>query len=253
MLLSIVECSDYRLWKKGDSQEVRVSQLNNQIERVGPVLGPNAAAMRNTGAKRANGKWLFFNDGDCQINEANLLNQMERLEKSDFDLVGGVYRNQQKNRLAKTYNFIQRYWVFSGLKKQQNQVQGERLLGGALLVKKECWQSLNGFNEEIGWGAEELDFTQRALEKGFKAGVSYGLIVLHNNPVSFRGFLKRAWVQNYNRGYHGIDSGKKQSGFLGYFSCRMSYWLPVAFFFCIGSMAYLFGVSYRGVEKMWNV
>ncbi len=209
MLLSIVECGNHKHYKNSHSVAIPVVKVSDQVERIGPVVGPSISHMRNWGAQNAKGQWFFFKDQDCEIDLKKILSLIERLErqKNPVVAVSGIYRNVSQGGLAKTYGEIQRKWVHRGLMTERlsGLVMGQHLLGGALLLKSEAFQEINGFCEKIGWGSEELDLAQRLQSKGYKTAVSFNLKVAHNNPLRWRGFLRRAWKQNFNRAFYQLS------------------------------------------------
>ena len=254
MLLSIVECSDYRLYSKTKPKTPSVNKINEEIEIIGSVVGPDIATMRNLGARQAQGQWIFFKDEDCKVEVGTLYKIIQNLNRaqSNPDALGGVYRCYGKGLLEKAYNIIQRKWVLSGIRKNKfsGWHDGERLLGGALLIKKQALESIGGFNETIGWGGEEFDLTLRLREKGLRTAVSYRLIVEHRNSLSVVGFLKRAWYQNFNRSYFKIKSAdvglfRKSS----YLETKNKFVLPILLFFGVASLGSASGQLARLFKK----
>ena len=256
MQLSIVECSDYRHCDRWQEQILLRKKINPAVETIGPVKGPSVSVMRNRGAIEADGHWLFFKDQDCQVNYKNLLNRIAENEKQaqPFDVLGGIYKNSEKSFLSKVYSSIQRRWVLSGLleKKSDKFRSGEKVLGGALLVRKTVWQQCHGFSEEIGWGAEEVDFIQRAKRQGFKVGVSFRMVVGHRNPMPFAGFMKRAWKQNFNRSFFTKNENGGPGKSLHYFKTNLRYWPSLILFFTVASVASSAGFLARKVVIKWN-
>lgn len=246
MLLSIVECSDYRLYSKTKLKAPTVNKINQEIEIISSVVGPDIATMRNAGARHAQGQWIFFKDEDCKVELGALYKIVQNLNGTlgSPDALGGIYRCCGKGLLEKTYNIIQRKWVLSGIRKNKfnGWHDGERLLGGALLIKKEALESIGGFNETIGWGGEEFDLTLRLRESGLRTAVSYRLIVEHRNSLSMAGFLKRAWHQNFNRSYFRIkstDIGLSQKS--SYLETKNKFKAPILLFFWVASLGSVSG------------
>lgn len=257
MLLSIVESSDHRLWGEKRKAPIKIKTHSN-VEWIGPVFGPNVATMRNKGVEVAKGTWIFFKDEDCEVDVSRLLEVIKQLESSQspYSVVGGIYKSRQQGILAKHYSRIQRKWVLSGLSPQKQKFisPGNKLLGGALLVKKQVFAKVNkGFCEEIGWGAEELEFVNRARQAGFETGVSYRLVVRHKNNLNLKNFFKRAWVQNFNRGFYQVQ--QKESWVtrrVQYFRSPISSWPSLVLFFGVGLVGVSSGAVWRGVKNSWK-
>ena len=232
MLLSIVECGDYRLFNGVRTTPERV-QLKDNVDCIGPVLAANVAAMRNQGASYSNAEWFFFKDADCNISVDALLKSIERQQGQD--VIGGQYIVEKTNYLGQAYHWIQKQWVASGT------ALDPRLLGGALLVRRSVFQSLNGFDESIGWGGEETEFVGRLVSSGFSGSNDDQLQVVHDNKMTFCGFLKRAWMQNFHRGKYQLPGPKSTRSLLNYFKAPVYCWPAICLFFAVGFVANQFG------------
>lgn len=235
MLLSIVECSDYRKFEgKGVLGEIKKTPL---IEFIGPVVHKNIALMRNLGASQSNGTWVFFKDQDCQVDAEKLVRTLEKY--SDYDVVGGIYSNPRSySYFSRVYHEIQRKWLLRGiLSKDEVLPQTKHILGGAFAIKKSVLDEFGGFSEEIGWGAEETELLNRMLEKEKKIGVCYSLKVYHKNQIGLLGFLKRAWRQNFNLIYY-INPPKQPSALkINYLRSVVTHWPGIALFFSVAKFA----------------
>lgn len=212
MILSIVRCSYYK--KNTSSQSIKNRKfINSDIEVIGPVIGANVSAMRNYGASLAQGEWILFVDHDCSYSTEKILKIVEQIRdtQSNIGAFSGVYRQETTTYLQKAYDRIQRLWVLKGLQNRPEKYvrKASHLLGGCLVVKKSIWQEVQGFDENIGWGGEETEFIQRVQKLGYETGVTYSLRVAHKCNIGFLGFLKRAWVQNFNRGFYDIKTLSK--------------------------------------------
>lgn len=251
MLLSIVQCSDYRQFLGKNSVDP-TKKINKKAEFIGPVLAPNVSAMRNRGGRVAKGRWIFFMDEDCCVQVDKVFDLIMKIEDRSSPLVcvGGRYRLGRVNYFQKVYHKIQRQWVFHGLSGRViNGFQlGSHLLGGAMLVKREAFKKVGGFNENMGWGAEERDFVERLQKRDFMTGVSYSLSVIHDNNLSFFGFLKRAWCQNFNGAYYGLR-GKSRRCSIEYLRTPWNFFLSTLLFFFLGFIASCSGKFVRFISK----
>ena len=242
MLLSIVECSDSLL--ESDFLKPPKRNHNKEIEIIGPVLGPNVAAMRNRGARAAKGRWIFFKDKDCRIPIEKIIELIMKIETQflPFSCIGGRYQLLGSGYWMRVYHRIQRQWVHQGLfdSSVRGLFPGSHLLGGALLVKKQAFDQIEGFCERIGWGGEERDFVKRLQEQGFKTAVSFSLCVVHENSMGFFGFLKRAWFQNFNGGYFRMKRNPKIR-YGKYLRTQVKFFAPTFLFFFLGYLGLWFG------------
>lgn len=253
MLLSIVKCSDYQK-SQGWKQQVLPIVRQSGFEVIGPVKGPNVAIMRNKGAKAASGRWLFFKDPDCKVDVERLQQLCRQLEtQGQVVVLGGIYKNRSSKPLAQIYHHIQRTWVLRGLCSIKDQTflrEASQLLGGALLIKKQEFLELGGFNEDIGWGGEELELVERARAAGYSTKMSYRLVIEHENSLSLLGFFKRAWKQNYNRASHGFGQIQKTESWehRSYFLIKATQLPWVLLFFTVGAIA----LSCGSATRLWG-
>ena len=113
--------------------------------------------------------------------------------------------------------------------------RANHLLGGALLVPRNIYLAVGPFNEQIGWGAEETDWVQRAIDMGFKTSQSYRIQVQHNNDLNLLGFFKRAWFQNFNSAYYEIEKVKLK-GIKKYIFSSIEEWPGTLLFFGVATI-----------------
>ena len=256
MLLSIVECSDYRKSAEWKTHRSEVTVLDELCEKIGPVRAPSAATMRNKGAQESSGRWIFFKDDDCDIDLKTIKNICLRLEEtqSPIKILGGIYQPDATGMVGEIYSFIQRNWVLSGLEKTRSKQfrHGVKLLGGAFLIERKIFEDLNGFSEDVGWGAEEVELIQRARKQGVVTAISYRLRVTHRKEMNLAAFVKRAWYQNYNPGYFSFKRGASFKTGISYFSAPVKYWPSLILFFGVGTLANSFGVVARKLGFLWR-
>ena len=249
MQLSLVKCGNH---KYPQSKNIHVSKFNEQIEIIGPVNGPSAAAMRNLGARVAQGSWVFFLDADCTVDPEKVLNFCYEIEKNNSQLkaVGGIYKDKKKN----SYSYIQKKWTLNGINKSRWSPlkESNRLLGGALLVNKQALESVGGFCEKIGWGGEELELIKRFQQKAYKTAVSYRLTVTHKQNHNFLGFLKRAWYQNYKSGAYNFRQTNSKSNILNYFKGPAYIWPSLIVFFTVATTAQFTGTFIYKLGRLWS-
>jgi len=243
MLLSIVECGNH-LDFQGSQTTPKRQVLAEDVEWIGPVVGPSAAHMRNWGAQQAQGRWLFFKDPDCQIELDRLLRALKKIDRRQDSaiILGGPYRTHALRGWQRAYHQVQRRWVLRSLKRPSRDCLhlSGNLLGGALLMSRQRFYDLGGFSEQIGWGAEETEFLYRHHAHG---GLSYycpSLWVSHESHLSIAGFFKRAWKQNYNRGRYRLEHPSPQDR-VSYFPQSRELWFWIASFFAVGWVAYQCG------------
>lgn len=257
MLLSIVECGNHHNFKANEIITAQVQSLGD-LEIIGPVIGANVAIMRNRGAQQARGRWIFFKDQDCRVDSKKLYAFAKEMDqkKKLWGAVAGFYCSDRQAPPARAYHWIQRSWVRRGLlgSRQESVRQAQHLLGGALLVNKKALIEVGNFDENIGWGGEELDLTLRLLRKGFLTGVSSHIRVAHENNLGFLGLCKRAWFQSLHRKLYSLqNSGLRPSrSSVSYLTAplRIAPW--VWLFFSVAVVANLWGQLGKSLSPWLN-
>ncbi len=248
MLLSIVECSDYRKYQgRGEWGEIQKSQAT---ELIGPVVHKNIASMRNLGASKSTGSWIFFKDQDCQVDSIKLIELIEKY--SDYDVIGGVYSNfETTSYYSKVYHEIQRKWLLKGiLKKGEGLPQTKHVLGGALAIKKSVLKEMGGFSEKIGWGAEETELLDRLTQQKKKVGICYSLKVRHKHNMGLFGFIKRAWKQNFNLIYYVNPEPQTPPLKINYLRSILVHLPGIALFFSVAKMAQSTALILRSLKRI---
>jgi hypothetical protein len=212
--------------------------------------------MRNAGALRATGRWLFFKDADCDVDVDKIeeICLLIEAENQGLKVIGGRYQSEPVGILGRVYDYIQRLWLLNGMEPGRigRFRQAKKLLGGALLIERRTFCHLEGFSEAIGWGGEELEFLQRVHKQNLETAVSFQLCVRHEKNMSWWGFLRRAWKQNFNPGYFAFRRHQPGRSGLQYFRGPWRYWPALIVFLGVGTCAHTCGVLGRQWRKVWS-
>lgn len=151
------------------------------------------SAGRNKGIRRADSKWIFITDDDCEMYPDTFTEVLEVLRSNQY--VGIVFGNvfagayDPSAGIVPTY-IRKRQFLARNISDKMN-VEG---LSACMVIRKSVWEDLNGFDELLGVGAPlksgaETDFTMRCLLAGHPVLETPEIRVIHH------GF--RNWKQSH--------------------------------------------------------
>ncbi len=154
------------------------------------LIKPNCtiSALRNWGAKHAKGTVYAFIDADCIAPNDWLLQALQLLDLENVGAVGCWYA------LPKNPTNVERVWDIVTANRREKVGPIEWVPSGDLIVKKESFDRINGFNEKL-ITSEDVDFCQRVIKSGKIIYTHPKVAVEHlGNPKTFKHFfLKEKW------------------------------------------------------------
>lgn len=184
-LLSIIivkyHCDDYLeqcLSSIGQNSYWEVIIVDNEKENIGYGAGCNK------GAKLSKGKYLFFLNPDTIILNGSLEKMIDFLEKNQEVAVLGpkIYKNTEKERQLSFCRFpgpftslfvfsplkslwpdnpVFSHYVYNENKKENGLLAVEAVAGAAILVRKDFFDKVSGFDENFFLYFEENDLCKR--------------------------------------------------------------------------------------------
>ena len=133
----------------------------------------------NIGAKSAGGDLYLFLNNDTIVNEKGIVDMTEYLIKhQEVGILGGQLKNlngSDQPSVGKFYNLFYALIYLLGMQKhglidKNPSVVSEVdwVKGGFLMVRKNVFDKLSGFDEEIFMYTEDMEFCYRAKQAGFK-------------------------------------------------------------------------------------
>ncbi len=156
-----------------------------------PNTGPGTT--RNAAAKRANHEWLIFFDSDCIIPGNYLENVAIFLKNNKVDAYGGpdaaldTFSTTQKAINYSMTSFFTTGGIRGGDKKMDKFHPRSFNLG----VTKLAFDVLDGYGE-MRFG-EDIDFSLRLLEAGFKTALISDAFVYHKRRSNLKQFFKQVF------------------------------------------------------------
>jgi GT2 family glycosyltransferase len=156
----------------------------------------------NEGCRRARGQWLLLLNPDVRVPEEFLdrvVESAERLVNADprVGIVGFQLRHEDGSRQGSTGPFPTLANVLAGLLRPRSRrrcqpVRGPRrqpapwVTGCCLLVRRECWEALGGFDEDFFLYYEDVDLCRRARAAGWSVWYEPAVRVTHFLPLHTR-------------------------------------------------------------------
>jgi GT2 family glycosyltransferase len=156
----------------------------------------------NEGCRRARGQWLLLLNPDVRVPEEFLdrvLEAAERLAAADprVGIVGFQLRHADGTRQGSAGPFPTLTNVLAGLlrpraRRRCQPVRGPRrqpaawVTGCCLLVRRDCWEALGGFDEDFFLYYEDVDLCRRARAGGWSVWYEPAVRVTHFLPLHTR-------------------------------------------------------------------
>jgi len=176
--------SDYEIIvADGDSEDKTIEIAKSYGCKI--IKGGLPAIGRNEGAKKASGNLLLFLDADVVLPEKFFGKVLEEFKKRNLDVASFCLEPQTKRRTQKFLFDAFYNWpilVFGKILSHASQ---------AILVKKDIFQKLGGFDEEIKF-AEDHSFVRKAKKIG-----NFGILRSVKILSSLRRFEKDGWILTY--------------------------------------------------------
>src|SRR5262245_54691278 len=156
----------------------------------------------NEGCRRASGQWLLLLNPDVRVPEEFLdavLNAAEQIVAADpkAGIIGFQLRHDDETRQGSSGPLPTLGNVLAGLLRPRSRrrcqpIAGRRrravewVTGCCLLVRRECWEQLGGFDEDYFLYYEDVDLCQRARSAGWSVWYDPTVRVTHFRPLHTR-------------------------------------------------------------------
>ena len=145
------------------------------------------SASRNTALKNASGEFIMILDCDDVFAPGRIQKQLEFMKQNEiFFSYGGfqeIHGQELEPKPTNNIHIPQQEDLLECLKQFKNAVPC-----GSVCFKKEIYDKLGGFDENMKEGSEDMEFQLRAVKAGYKIGllpeVLYYLGVHDNNQTA---------------------------------------------------------------------
>jgi GT2 family glycosyltransferase len=206
-----------------------------------PNSGPGLS--RNYGAKYATGEYLIFLDSDVVL-PPNYLNEVDKeMQENPLDAFGGPDRaNDSFTPIQKSINYsMTSIFTTGGIRNKKKGFEKFHPRSFNMGIRKTAFQQLGGFSE-LRFG-EDIDFSIRLINNGFKTGLIENAFVYHKRRTDFKKFFK----QVYNSGVARIILFKMYPD-----SLKLVHFLPAVF--TLGLLiGIILGKWFMGIYALLNI
>lgn len=184
-----------------------------------PNGGPSIA--RNNGAANSEGDYLIFLDSDVIVPDGYLLAVDKAVTERGLQCFGGPDASHPsftpiQKAISHSMTSVLTTGGIRGKKENMDKFYPRSFNMG---ISREAFHKVGGFSD-MRFG-EDVDFSMRLIENGFKAGLIKDAFVYHKRRTTFKAFFK----QVYNSGIARINLSKRHPGTL-----KVVHLLPAAFF-----------------------
>lgn len=149
----------------------------------------------NIGAKASKGEFILFLNNDTIVEDKGLVKMMEYCkEHPDVAILGGQLRNFDGSLQASTGKFYTLWYVFLLLiggqrfgfldRSPEKIEEVDWVKGGLLMIRRDVFEQLKGFDEKIFMYTEDMELCYRAHLAGKKVYFYPNVMVLHKDHAS---------------------------------------------------------------------
>lgn len=155
------------------------------------------ASARNTGAERAQGKFLAFTDDDC-IPDAGWLSALAaRLRQTPDRIIGGLTVNGLPGNpySAASQELVELLYAHYNVLPQRARF----FTSNNMALSASLFQEVGGFDKYFPFAAaEDRDLCERWLARGFGMTFAAEAVIRHSHALTFGSFWRQQF--NYGRG-----------------------------------------------------
>lgn len=149
----------------------------------------------NLGAKHAKGKFLLFLNSDTEVKDKGLLGMAAYMEKNEkVGILGGKLffpNGKIQTSVGKFYTLPYLFLMLFGferlgfIRKSPKEIEKVDWVSGAsLMIGKELFDKLNGFDKNIFMYMEDVEICYRAKEIGYSTAFYPNVSILHKERGS---------------------------------------------------------------------
>lgn len=213
-LKSLIENTDYSNFEiiildNGSSEKGTADYLKSLPYKI--ILSPQNlgyARGNNLAAKRAEGEFLLFLNNDI-VAEKNWLTPMVKLmlERVDCGIVGSklLYPDRTIQHIGVAFDWRgNRRHIYkkypADISPAKELRECEAVTGACLLIRREIFEQVGGFDERYKNGSEDIDLCLKVRTKGYRIFFCPQSVLIHFEKTSLkkRGNFYKKWTEKKN-------------------------------------------------------
>ena len=154
---------------------------------------------RNTGIKSSTGEIIAFTDSDCIVPPNWITKIVENFKDPKVSCVGGSAKGLETDFISQyADNSVVRLMPFFTKREELDSVKPffRHPAGCNMAFRRKVAEDVGYFDENIKYGFDEVEFTDRVCKAGYKMVLDPEVVVWHKHRSSLKDFLK----QNFQYG-----------------------------------------------------
>lgn len=172
-----------------------IQQTYSQVKLIENSENAGFGKGCNLGAKQAKGDYLLFLNNDTVVKDRGLISMAEYMNNhTAVAILGGQLRNADGTLQASTGDFytvsnvallllgMQRYGLLD--KSPSRITEVDWVKGGLLMIRKDVFEKIGGFDEKIFMYIEDMELCFRAKKAGYSVFFYPEVTVLHKEHGS---------------------------------------------------------------------
>ncbi len=156
---------------------------------------------RNVGVKNSTGEIVLFTDSDCVVPRDWIRQIVKNFREKDVGCVGGSVSRYEDNFLSRyaDESIMPVLRRFSRRKKLENVKPPMNYPAGCnMAFRRDVFDRVGGFDEEIHYGFDEDEFVERVCNAGYSMILDPEARIRHKHRTTLRSLLKQTF--SYGKG-----------------------------------------------------
>jgi len=196
---------DFEIVIVNNDEKEKLEKIKTQFPKVVLINSPKNNGFGvacNLGANHSQGDLLFFLNPDTEILSNNLSVLLDKFIKNEKIGVLGPKLVTTEGKIqpwcaGKDFSFWEliknNFGVIASRKiwESESEIQADWVSGAALLMRRELFDKIGGFDENFFMYGEDVDLCRRIREKKYEVRLCPQVSILHWGGKSQRNFLKQ--------------------------------------------------------------